>query len=90
MTGRLQVWGTLADIGQFFRYRSFFNATHIKLFEETYNLFARQKLPENWLELSLFRDLVNPLQMLSSNEEAPLRNEDLVKVIECSLTYWGY
>lgn len=81
---------SLADIGQFFRYRFFFNHTHIRLFEDTYNVFARKKLPNHWFELSLFRDLVNPLQMLSSNHEAPLRNEDLLKIIEGSLSFWGY
>ena len=79
---------SIADIGQFFRYRSFFNDTHFKLFEQIYNTFANRKLPDNWLELSLFRDLVNPLQLLSSNQEAPLRNVDLVNIIESTLAYW--
>lgn len=84
-------WGhSLADIGTFFRFRSFFNDTHINLFEQVYNSYARKKLPVNWFELSLFRDLVNPLQLLSSNQEAPLRNADLLNIIEGTLAYWGY
>lgn len=81
---------SLADIGQFFRYRQFFDNTHINLFEQVYNSFANKKLPDNWFELSLFRDLVNPLQLLSSNQEAPLRNADLVNIIEGILKYWNY
>lgn len=81
---------SLADIGQFLRYRSFFKDTHIKLFEQTYNTYANRKLPDNWFELSLFRDLVNPLQLLSSNQEAPFRNSDLRNIIIETLAYWGY
>jgi thiamine kinase-like enzyme len=81
---------SLADIGQFFRYRPFFNDTHMSLFEQVYNSYADRKLPGNWFELSLFRDLVNPLQLLSSNQDAPLRNADLITIIESILAYWNY
>lgn len=81
---------SLADIGQFLRYRSFFTDSHIDLFEQAYNTFANRKLPDNWFELSLFRDLVNPLQMLSSNQETPFRNADLINMMEGTLAYWGY
>lgn len=81
---------SLADIGQFFRYRSFFKDTHIRLFEEVYNTFAIRELPNNWYELSLFRDLVNPLQLLSSNQEAYYRNSDLINIIKETLAYWDY
>ncbi len=81
---------SLADIGQFFRYRSFFADAHISLFELVYNAAANRKLPGNWFELSLFRDLVNPLQMLTSNQEAHFRNSDLINIISTALTYWGY
>jgi thiamine kinase-like enzyme len=84
-------WGhSIADIGTFFRFRFFFNDTDMNLFEQVYNSFAEKKLPDNWFELSLFRDLVNPLQLLSSKQEAPLRNADLVNVIERTLAYWDY
>lgn len=81
---------SLADIGQFLRYRSFFKDTHIRLFEKVYNTFANRKLPDNWYELSLFRDLVNPLQLLSSNQEATYRNSDLINIIKGTLAYWDY
>jgi len=82
---------SLADIGQFLRYRSFFSETHIGLFEQTYNTFANRKFPDNWFELSLFRDLVNPLQLLSaSNKDTPLRNADLISIVEGTLAYWNY
>lgn len=81
---------SLADIGQFFRYRFFFNNTHISLFEKVYNTYAIRKLPDNWYELSLFRDLVTPLQLLSSNQEASYRNADLINIINRTLDYWEY
>jgi aminoglycoside phosphotransferase (APT) family kinase protein len=81
---------SIADIGQFFRYRAFFNDAHTALFEQTYNAFADKRLPDNWYELSLFRDLVNPLQLLSLEPEAPFRNADLINIIMGTLTYWGY
>ncbi|MDD4542356.1 MAG: aminoglycoside phosphotransferase family protein [Clostridia bacterium] len=85
------LWGhTLADIGQFFRYRTFFSNDDIRLFEKIYNTYADKKLPSNWYELSLFRDLVNPLQLLSIKNEAPLRNADLISVIEGILAFWDY
>lgn len=84
-------WGhSLADIGQFFRYRNFFEDNHFKLFENTYNSYTQKKLPSNWIELSLFRDLVNPLQLLSIKQETPLRDADLIRVIEGTLAFWGY
>lgn len=42
---------SLADIGQFFRYRSFFKDTHIKLFKEVYKTFAIRELLNNWYEI---------------------------------------
>ena len=84
-------WGhSLADVGQFFRYRSFFNNNNINCFEKSYNSFANNKLPDNWFDLSLFRDLINPLQLLSSNQKAPLRDADLINIINDTLTYWDH
>lgn len=81
---------SLTDIGQFLRYRSFFKNIDIEIFEQVYNTFANRKLPDNWFELSLFIDLVNPLQILSINQETPFRNTDLINIIEGTLAYWGY
>lgn len=79
----------LADIGQFFRYRRFFDQESVRLFGEIYHSQARSRLPENWFELALFRDLVNPLQLLSSYQEAPRRNADLLEIIDGMLDFWG-
>lgn len=84
-------WGyTLVDIGQFFRYIKFFNDTHINLFQQTYNTFANKNIPDNWFDLSVFIDLVNPLQLLSINQETPIRNADLINIIEEKLAYFDY
>ncbi len=81
---------SLADLGQFLRYRRFFSNADIELFERVYNAFTNRKLPGRWYELSLFRDLIKPLQLLSLNQEAPHRNSDLIKIVEETLAYWGY
>jgi len=81
---------SLADAGQFFRYRSFFNASQIEEFERVYNENAIRKLPSDWVLLSLFMDLINPLQMLSSNQEMTAKANDLINVVEKTLMYFGY
>lgn len=80
---------SLADIGQFFRYRSFFDNNNIDYFEKVYNNFANRKLPNNWFELSLFRDLINPLQILSTSKDTPIRDADSLNIIKGTLEYWG-
>lgn len=80
---------SLADIGQFFRYRQYFNKTDMTIFENYYNEYSNIKLPVNWIELSLFRDLVNPLQMLSYKQEAPLKYGDLISIIKATVDYWN-
>ena len=84
-------WGhSLADIGQFFRYRAFFRDAEYQMFAQTYNAVADNRLPEDWLDLSLFRDLVNLLQLLSVNQAAPQRDADLLRILESTLGHWGY
>jgi thiamine kinase-like enzyme len=80
----------LADIGQFFRYRSFFDTEHLKVFEAEYNQYASVALPQIWYRLSLLRDLVNPLQMLGGKENLPLKYQDLQSLIHNTLEFWGY
>lgn len=72
---------SLGDIGQFFRYESFFTQADKELFESEYNSYAKVKLPDNWFELARFRDLINPMQMLSYYQSSPLKDKDLIKVI---------
>lgn len=81
---------SLADIGQFFRYRQCFQEADRKVFEDAYNAWAARKLPEDWSELSRFRDLVNPLQLLSIRQGAPQRDADLLRIVEDTLQHWGY
>lgn len=80
---------SLADVGQFFRYRSFFSNADMVLFEKVYNEYADAKLPINWIDLSSLRDLINPMQMLSAKQEFPLKNKDLICIINKTLDYWG-
>ncbi len=76
----------LADIGQFFRYRKFFSVSDFELFERVYNEYAKTSLPEDWIELSLFRDLVNPLQMLSSTDHMPIKHRDLIEIVRNTIS----
>lgn len=80
----------LADIGQFFRYRFLFSKTNLSRFESIYNQAAKQALPSNWEQLSAFRDLVNPLQMLSYDLEMPNKYADLINLISIVLDYFKY
>jgi Predicted aminoglycoside phosphotransferase len=81
---------TLADIGQFFRYRNCFDKEQLSVFEIEYNLYATTHLPKNWFDLGKLRDLVNPLQMVGANDELPLKYEDLKCIILDTLEYFGY
>lgn len=80
----------LADIGQFFRYRQFFCEEDLFRFEDEYNRYANWRLPRDWAELSMLRDLVNPLQMLVAAEEQPAKNADLLKIILETVRHFGY
>jgi len=81
---------SLADIGQFFRYRSFFDLADLVLFEKVYNEFSIRKLPENWPEMSLLIDLINPLQMLSYIRDETNKAADLINVIAETLNHFEY
>lgn len=78
----------LADIGQFFRYSNLFNAGDIVDFEITYNKFADMKIPKDWYKLSKLRDLVNPLQMLGSDNDKPIMYTDLKNIVIDTLNYF--
>ncbi len=81
---------TLADIGQFFRYRGCFDEEHLAVFEAEYNKQAIVHLPSDWFELSCLRDLVNPLQMIGAEADLPLKYQDLKNLIRDTLEYFGY
>lgn len=80
----------LADIGQFFRYKFLFSNEGINEFENTYNQFSKRTLPDNWYQLSALRDLVNPLQMLTTDREIPSMQSDLINVIISILEIFHY
>lgn len=80
----------LADIGQFFRYHTFFSPELLLCFEEHYNKLSDRKLRSNWYALSKLRDLVNPLQMLGTEGEQPNKDTDLIEIILGTLNYFGY
>lgn len=73
---------SLADIGQFFRYRECFNEEDRQLFAITYNNFASIKLPVDWYYLSRIRDLINPLQMLATVDKKPQQQKDLLQIVD--------
>lgn len=80
----------LADIGQFFRYHKYFDKKQFELFEKKYNEVSLTKLPDNWLSLCILRDLVNPLQMIGTNEECPHKFDDLKNIVIDILGYFNY
>lgn len=71
-----------ADIGQLFRYIDINKSNLINTFEEVYNYNSEYKLEKNWVQLSFLRDLVNPLQLLSSNQDMPNKCQDLLKIVD--------
>ncbi|MCK9330166.1 MAG: aminoglycoside phosphotransferase family protein [Candidatus Cloacimonetes bacterium] len=73
---------SLADIGQFFRYSRYFTQKNRDQFFEEYNRLAILKLPDNWYKLCRIRDLVNPLQLLGSEQEKPIMYKDLLNVVK--------
>lgn len=80
----------LGDIGQFFRFDEDFSKDKINIFAEKYNETSKFNLPENWYELSKLRDLVNPLQMLGSEAEAPIKYRDLKNIVMKTLNLFGF
>lgn len=80
----------LGDIGQFFRYRSCFTEEQLSVFEKEYNQYAMVPLPSDWVELSRLRDLINPLQMIGSTQELPIKYADLKNLILDTLEYFKY
>ncbi|MFV0401197.1 MAG: phosphotransferase family protein [Oscillospiraceae bacterium] len=77
----------LGDIGQFFRFRQQFGRNSFDLFSQVYNGAAKQPLPENWVVLALLRDMVNPLQMLGFEWNAPNAQADFTALLKQSVDY---
>jgi thiamine kinase-like enzyme len=81
---------SLADIGQFFRYESYFEPIHLMQFEIVYNKYSKRPLPKNWYQLSKLRDLVNPLQLLGAEEDYPQKYDDLKNLVQETLNFFKY
>lgn len=79
----------LADIGQFFRYSELFSDEDVSNFKTHYNEVADVKLPKEFCKLSKLRDLVNPLQMLTSDADKPVMYRDLIDVVISTLEYFS-
>ncbi len=73
---------SLADVGQFFRYRDCFSKQDKILFAKAYNTYAETKLPDNWYLLGRLRDLINPLQLIGNVEKKLQQEKDLLEVID--------
>ncbi|MBI9012445.1 MAG: aminoglycoside phosphotransferase family protein [Clostridiales bacterium] len=78
----------LTDMGQFFRLSKKFSEKQLKIFEHIYNKEANIALPENWYELARLRDLVNLLQLISSEQDLPNYHEILKTLIIETLDYF--
>ncbi len=79
---------TLTDMGQFFRLSDKFTNSQLELFEKYYNLLANIHLPSNWYELMKLRDLVNLLQLISSERDLPSYHEALRNLIIKTVEYF--
>lgn len=77
----------ITDVGQFFRHSKMFSNEQIKLFEYHYNREACIPLPQNWFRLSKIRDLVNLLQLISSNRDLPSYHNTIRSLISDSIAY---
>lgn len=71
----------LADIGQFFRYEEYFDASLIQVFEEEYNKNSNYKLIKNWYKVSKLRDLANLIQLINGEEDMPNKYSNIKSIL---------
>lgn len=71
----------LGDIGQFLRIKEQINPEDEKLFISSYNYVSKNKLPDDYKELTKLRDLVNLLQLLNSKHDLQNKDRDLIALI---------
>jgi Predicted aminoglycoside phosphotransferase len=71
----------IGDIGQFLRINEQVNERNEKLFIDSYNHTAKDKLPDDYKKLARLRDLVNLLQMLNTEYNLKNKDRDLIKLI---------
>lgn len=75
------------DIGLFFRYKNFFTKKDTEIFYKRYNENAEIQLDENWIEIGTLCNIVSLMEMLSREEEAPKKNNDIKGLIEKEIDF---
>lgn len=71
----------IADIAQFFRYENQFSPRLKEAFIDAYQDISGNKLPEQWEQIGGLRDMVNLLQMIGTEDEQPVKHEDVKRLI---------
>ena len=75
------------DIGLFFRYKNFFTKKDREIFYKRYNENAEIQLDKNWIEIGTLCNIVSLMEMLSREEEAPKKNNDIKGLIEKEIDF---
>lgn len=75
----------VSDIGQFFRYKTHFLPGSRRTFEKEYNAVSNTGLAKNWYSLCRLRDLANLLEMISRQENAPVKFADIGQTVQAIL-----
>lgn len=71
----------IADIAQFFRYEDQFSPRLKDALIRTYQETSGNELPEHWERIGGMRDMVNLLQMIGTEDEQPVKHEDVRRLI---------
>ena len=79
----------LADIGQFFRYSEYFNDELIKIFECEYRKYSDYNIENDWYKLSMIRDIVNLIQLISKEAEMPKKYKSVINRIKTTINLVG-
>ena len=75
------------DIGLFFRYENFFTKKDREIFCKRYNENIKIQLDKNWIEIGTLCNIVSLMEMLSREEEAPKKNNDIKELIEKEIDF---
>lgn len=75
------------DIGLFFRYKNYFTKKDMEIFCEEYNRNAEISLDENWIEMGVLCNIVSLMEMLSREEDAFEKNNDIKNLIEKEIKF---
>lgn len=75
----------LVDIGQFFRYESYFDSELIRTFENEYRNVCNYELMDNWYDISKIIDLLSLIRLISGDKEMPNKYSQIKEIVECSI-----